>query len=211
MLLNRYRSKEPFRAACKRLFGCSLCGASVARTNDAGGDYSAAAEELPTPKVPSAARATADLEAEIIHPSASKPTKCPAQDRGEQRLGRGFPVNLAKGFGGTGTVNYIPTSYGRELFARLSKKIRKAAAHSMVLLVVIAERSAAPIDERRSGAGRTSRRLRLACHRQTKPAHSLPVTRDELGERSRCRLHGTEGWLQLRLEYNLQYLLTRSF
>jgi hypothetical protein len=87
---------------------------------------------LPTPKVPSAARATADLEAEIIHPSASKPTKCPAQDRGGQRLGRGLPVNLAKGFGGTGTVNYIPTSCGRELFARLSKKIRKAAAHSMV-------------------------------------------------------------------------------
>ena len=136
---------------------------------------------------------------------------------GGQRLGRGLPVNLAKGFGGTGTVNYIPTSCGRELFARLSKKIRKAAAHSMVLLVVIAERSAAPIDERRSGAGRTSRQdvcqgcLRLTCHRQTKPGTFFARHARRARRAVPLPSPGTEGWLQLRLEYNLQYLLARSF
>ena len=61
-----------------------------------------------------------------------RPEKCPAQRCRGHEAGRGLPVNLAKGFGGTDTVNYIPTSCGRKVFARLSKKIRKAAARSMV-------------------------------------------------------------------------------
>jgi hypothetical protein len=61
-----------------------------------------------------------------------RPEKCPAQRCRGHEAGRGLPVNLAKGFGGTGIVNYIPTSCGRKVFARLSKKIRKAAARSMV-------------------------------------------------------------------------------